>query len=90
MYYRSHNTNFFAAAAAARLAANQNHRAQQTSEFSDIPTQGGHIPPYQNSSIPQGAMVQQMHHIQQMMMKNNSGVNTNSYNRPTQPHSFIR
>ena len=85
MYYRSHNTNFFAAAAAARLAANQNHRSP---DFSDIPTQGGHIPPYQSSSIPQGAMAQQMHHIQQMMMKNN-GSNMNSFSRPPQPHSLI-
>lgn len=89
-YYRSHNTNFFAAAAAARIAANQSHRVQQTPEFPDIPNQGGHIPPYPNSSIPQGAMAQQMHHIQQIMMKNNNGGSTNSYNRPTQPQAFIR
>ena len=82
--YRNNNSNFFAAAA--RMAATQNHR---NSEFSDLSNQN-QIPPFPNSAHPQGAvMAQQMHHIQQMMMKNNSS-NMNAFNRPPHPpSSFI-
>ena len=74
------------AAAAARMAATQNHRNPESSEISNP----NHIPPYTNSGHPQGAaMAQQMHHIQQMMMKNNNS-NLNSISRPPQPpNNFI-
>ena len=74
------------AAAAARMAASQNHRNPDSSDISSP----NHIPPYTNSGHPQGAaMAQQMHHIQQMMMKNNNS-NLNSFSRPPQPsNNFI-
>ena len=85
MSFRSNNTNFFMASAAARMGVGQNPRS---SEFSEHPVQGP-VPPYSPSSHPQGAAIaQQMHHIQQMMMKNN-GSNINAFNRPPQPHSLI-
>ena len=85
MFFRSNNTNFFMASAAARMGVGQNPRP---AEFSEHPAQGP-VPPYSPSSHPQGAAIaQQMHHIQQMMMKNN-GSNMNSFSRPPQPHSLI-
>ena len=74
------------ASAAARMGVGQSPR---TSEFSEHPVQGT-VPPYSPSSHSQGAAIaQQMHHIQQMMMKNN-GSNMNAFSRPPQPHSLIR
>ena len=85
MSFRSNNTNFFMASAGARMGVGQNPRS---SEFSEHPVQGP-VPPYSPSSHSQGAAIaQQMHHIQQMMMKNN-GSNMNAFSRPPQPHSLI-